>query len=717
MADLKNKLFNYLAQRHFDLMSPEQRARFDDYAKNEDFQGNMKHWYQNYKDSSTPDLANDIGTGENLTGDEWNNLYDAYQEVFQRMNDAKDPEIGFASDYNKPVKDFIKDWFGPGKVFVPSQARSTIDLMLFQDGYDPATTPPTHAPTRNLADFLDDATNKAALKPIFTNKNNSTLKEVFSTITYEDFVKGLRNQQYNSDTKFREKLETVIYYISQKMPKPGYDKPDPTEWPANIGYTTSRNGEVRTIDPILQNIFNHRDTSEWFHVQTPNIQGFKDNYTKIFDVLLTNSKIREKFLAQAGGNSIVTEPLLEAIKQTDYENKDSKDYLPPKYEDTKNWKQWLEDKLHDTYEDYFRKFVNPSRGTRIYFSPWSQDIIKAFDKEKIKPTDGLEGILAKKDNIDKNLKTKTPKDHFKWFTDTLEKLQTGGKKKTVEGALRNGKQMRELASEIIAEAVLTTPAKIKEAKTALEILSVAKYGLMSSRTFSKIREATKNMTIVSDPKLSWNNNKGVAAISKVVDNMAGAMIQGTAAIAMAAHNFIQHRRTKINKHITQNKILDAAYKKWDEKDVEEEIRKAPDQLAELAAGRGKSHLAINTGNIAAMKTTRDAMAPGPAKENLSQDIALFERATRNQANSTAELDAIHRRQSARGAGSTDKDPIQELVSYWNMLETTTKTHAFTLGSMSVKRRDFLNGFTQNISEAQTTANAYRRNHGGLSYAA
>ena len=75
LADLKNKLFNYLAQRHFDLMSPEVRARFDDYAKYEDFQGHMKHWYQNYKDSSTPDLANDIGTGENLTDDEWINLY------------------------------------------------------------------------------------------------------------------------------------------------------------------------------------------------------------------------------------------------------------------------------------------------------------------------------------------------------------------------------------------------------------------------------------------------------------------------------------------------------------------------------------------------------------------------------------------------------------------------------------------------------------------
>ena len=693
MADIKNKLFNYLAQRHFDLMPPEVRARFDDYAKYEDFQGHMKHWYQNYKDSSTPDLANNIGTGENLTDDEWINLYEAYQEVFQRMNDAKTPDLGFASQYNKPTKDFIARWFGTDKVFVPSQAKSDIDNMLFRTpGYE-----------NNLADFLNF--HKAKLKPIFTNRNNSALKDVFSSISYENFILGLQAQKYNTDTKFKEQLETVIYYIAQNMPKPGWDRPDPTEWPENVGYTSDPADPDKvgpTIDPVLRNIYDNRDTHDWFEIpnRSTHVNEFKDHYTEIFDVLLTNSTIREKFLGQATGNSIVSDPINKALELTDYGNKDSKDYVPPKYTDEKNWRQDLEDKLKDTYEDYFRKFVNPSRGTRIYFSPWSQDIIKAFDKAKVKPTDGLEGILSKKDDIAKNLKTKTPTDHFKWFTETITKLKDAGMGKAVEGALRNGKQMRHLVSGIIAEAVEQN--KVKEAKTALEILSVAKYGLSSSRTFDALNKAAKDMKIFSDDKLSWNKNEGMKFVSKAVDRTAGFAIQGVGLVATAAHNFIQHHRTKIDGDITKNKILKKSYQHWDEQDLETEVKDAPQQLANLAAGLGESHMAIHAGNIAARKTLRDGMAPGPDKDNLSRDIELFERAARNN----TELTAIRNRQTARDSAS---NPYKELVAYWNMLESVGKSHSFTLGSMSVKRKSMLADFAQGTSRAQNIASDYLSN--------
>ena len=706
MADIKNKLFNYFAQRHFDLMPPEVRARFDDYAKNEDFQGHMKHWNDNFKGASTPDLVNDITGGTNtynLTDDEWKELYDAYQEVFLNMDIAKIPSIGFDNEYKKATTDFISKWFGnyaDGKVFVQQVANTVFAEGLLSTG------------ANNLADFLDhptppvppDPAARSALKDVL--KNN--LKDsVFSDISYDDFINGLRAQRYNTDAKFKEKALTVVRYIRDNGPEQTYQIPSRTQWPLNVGYTSINAGSgiytVDTVNPTLAAIYGHSDTNTWF--ETPNrddcVNRFKDHYTEIFDTLLTNSKVREHFLAQTQ-DRLVSEPLLEAIKQTDYENKDSKDYVPDKYSDEKHWTQKFQDWKDDTYEDHLRRFVNPSRGTRLFFSPWSQDIIKAFDKEKIKPTDGLEGILSKSDAIAKRLKTKTPSDHFKWFTDTLTQLKDAGMSKAVEGALRNGKQLRQLASAIIAEAVEHD--KIKEAKTALEILSVAKYGMLCSRTFDKLRDATKDMKIFSDKDLSWNKNSGVQFVTKAMDKTAGLAIQGVALAATGLRNAISHSHTKIDGNITKNKILDKAHKHWNEEDLLEEVDKANHTLAELAAGHGKSGLVIDAGTIAARQAALAAMPSGTAKDNLKADIDSYNK-SKFTTTGTQRNDILNR-QAARAAGN---DPYKELVAYWNMLETATKTHTFALGNMSVKRRDMLENYAKGNRIAHQRAETYLTN--------
>ncbi|MBR5354519.1 MAG: hypothetical protein IK122_00140, partial [Alphaproteobacteria bacterium] len=434
---LKQKLFDYFAQRHFDLMTPEQRARFDDYAKNEDFLGHMKHWNDNYKGAMLPDLVYDTAANTNdhkLTDDEWEELYDAYQETLQNMDVEKIPSIGFDSDYKKATKDFIAKWFGSfadGKVFIPKEATAVATNIL-----SPTTPTAALRPDDVLADFLE-------AHPEFKDIFKRNLKETFSDIGYKDFIQGLKDKKYNSDTKFRSKVLEVVGYIRDYGPRAGYQAPSRSVWPENVGYTSRDLGDgtfvVNDTRPpatptspikVLTDIYANSDTDKWFEIPPANrdecIRRFKDHYTEIFDTLLTKSKVREHFLAQTN-NSIIVKPLTEAIKQTDYENKDSKDYLPAKYPDEKNWMQQFEDWKNDTYEDYLRKFTNPSRGTRIFFSPWSQNIIKAFDKVKIKPTDGLEGILAKKDDIAKKLVTsKNSTDHFKWFTDTVEKLKDAG---------------------------------------------------------------------------------------------------------------------------------------------------------------------------------------------------------------------------------------------------------------------------------------------------
>jgi len=693
MADIKNKLFNYFAQRHFDLMPPEVRARFDDYAKYEDFQGHMKHWNDNFKGASTPDLVNDITGGANtynLEPDEWEELYDAYQEVFQNMDIAKIPPIGFDNEYKKATQDFISKWFGKfadGKAFVQKTATDFADEIL-----------------STKADSLDKFLKK---NPAFKDIFKINLKEYFSDISYADFISGLGAKRYNTDTKFKEKVLAVIRYIQYNGPQEGSQIPPRSQWPIGVGYTPKDSGfgtvvvKNKSVDPLLTKIYSYQDTDSWFEIDPKTkatcIGRFKDHYTEIFDTLLTKSKVREHFLAQARGNSLVSEPLVKAIEQTDYENKDSKDFVPDKYPDEKHWTQRFQDWKDDTYENHLRRFTNPSRGTRLFFSPWSQDIIKAFDKEKIKPTDGLEGILSKSDAVAKRLKTKTPADHFKWFTETLTRLKDAGMSKTVEGALRNGKQLRQLASAIIAEAVEQD--KVKEAKTALEILSVAKYGILCSRTFDKLHDATKDMKIFSDEKLSWNKNQGVQFVTKAMDKTAGLALQGVALAATGLRNAISHSHTKIDGNITKNKILDKAHKHWNEEDSLKELDKADDKLAELAAGRGKSGHTIDAATIATKKAALAAMPAGPAKDDLKADIDAYEKF----AGSATERANIVARQAARAAGN---DPYKELVAYWNMLETATKTHTFTLGDMSVKRKDRLADYAKGNSIAQTKAADY-----------
>lgn len=667
---LKQKLFDYFAQRHFDLMTPEVRARFDDYVKNEDFQGHMKHWNDNYVGTTLPDLLA-TGSQHQLTPAEWEELYDAFQEAFQALDASKNPSVGFEGPYKKATLDFIKKYFGDSsKTFTTTSA-----------------TTPTETVFRDLETFL--RTERGALEMPFKMNMQSIFKDDF---TYDKLLSDLRSKKYNSNLKFRKQLESIIEYIDyyQNYPDPSYLPPAAATPPRTVSFAG--------LDP---------DHSKWYVIsnKSRHINQFKSDFSEIFDTLLTKSSVRADFLDKA--SSKISDPLTKAIELTDYENKDSKDYVSEKYPDEKNWRQELEDWKNNTYEDYFRKFVNPSRGTRIYFSPWSQNIIKAFDKVKIKPTDGLEGILKNKDAIAKNLKSsKTSSDHFKWFTDTIEKLQSAGMGKAVEGALRNGAQMRHLVSGLIAEAI--KQGKVKEAKTALEILSVAKYGLLSSRTLDAIRKA--DMTIFSDGKLSWNKNEGIKMVTSAVDKTARAAVVGISAGIVGINNFIQHRRTKIGNDIRNNKILNTAHKNWETENQQALQQKrdenarlfVDDKLDHLAHGNGLSGRVIaNEADLTNAENALSAMAPGAAGyDDLKADIDLYK-------------DAKARKDVITNWDANHKDQYQELIAYWDMLESVGKTHSFTLGSIGAKRKAYLKNFTRGTSQAQNDFNTYLARYGSL----
>lgn len=707
----ENKLFDYLAQLHFDLMSPEVRARFDEYAKNEDFQGHMKEWNKRYVGGLLPDFVSPgvagVTNDHQLTNDEWKKLYSAFQKTLQRMNKSKNPKVGFDGGYDKKTKDFIAKWFGSDKLFDQDKADPAVEDKL------------TDAPD-SLLSFL--TAHRGQLKTIF--ETQGVVSKDLTGFTYDNLLNGLATKKYNTDDNFRKNLFNVVGYIESYGPAggaiPGY-------WPSGLGLTPTGT-PAPAID--FTTLPMGTDFSRWFVAPTvyapplvgSRIDDFKSKHSNIFSELLDpkNSKILEKFLAES--EPIIGDQIKAAVAQTDYTNKDSKDFIPEKYPDSKNWKQRFEDWKNDTYENHLRRFTNPSRGTRLYFSPWSQNIIKAFDKTKLKPTDGLEGILSKKDDVLKNLKSSsTSTSHFKWFAETIENLKTAGMGKAVEGALRNGKQMRNLVSAVIAEAVEQN--KIDEAKTALEVLSVAKYGLSCSRTLGALREATKDMSILSDKNLSWNKNEGIQFVTKALDKTTGLAIRGLGLAATGIHNFIQHRRTKIGDDLRKNKVLSNAHKHWNEEDIHATLtktqNKATNDLAELAAGHGASGHVIDAATIAAETAALGGMPDGPAKDALQKDIDLYNKSVMDNNNATIELANISARQSTRAA-TPEKDPFRELIAYWDMLESVGKTHAFTLGSMKLKRDAMFKDETKIIagapvkqSHAKHIADTYLRNYGTL----
>ena len=730
MADLKNVLFTYLAHRHIDLMAPDVADRFDDYKKNGSFIGHMNDWNKLYYGHPIK-LLYDPVTPANSTisdPDDWTKVYDSCQKALQKMYENKNHSVGIGSDYNPATKGFIDKWFGPNpnKTFTYTQA-----------------TPSTDAIFKNLAHFLK---NNPQLSSRFTNNLSSVFN---SDMKYDKFCDKLAKGDYNKDPDFKDKVQSVIQYIKDYGPQPGYDEhPDIRLWPINCGYTISHASGVAISAPELQPILYdsttpapagitrlNNDPDRWYEIpeKDMHINWFKRDYAKFFDEILTNSVIRAKFLEKV--DDPIASALQSAIADTDYENKDSDDFVAPKPIDSKNWLEKLKKWKDDTYENHLRRFTNPSRGTRIFFSPHSQNIMKGFDKAGIKPTDGLEGILTKKDDekiqnaiaVDPNTKK-----HFDWFTKKLAEL----KKETPDdfkGALRDGTHLQKLVINIIIKA--SKENKLNEAMTALEVLSVAKYGLASSRTFDKIYESTKDLKIFSDEALSWNKaNKGVEMVSKALDNLIKTTVRTGAFVAMVGRNFVSHRRTKIDKFIGKYKNLNNYYKEWHEEDEKRHndlidsnnvhgvgmLLGALDNPARVpsATTRYKTAIQINSDNIG------DDNTPGTIKyelknagatlvningttvqvDYLQNDVDLFDDLTSRQ-----EQDTKWREKNP--------DIVHDLVAYWNMLETTTKTHTFKLGSMKVIRDNLLENFhlKNKTSQAQQDAWNYINNSGALSY--
>ena len=475
-------VLQYYMQYRFNHMPPEVRAQFDVYVKSDDFRGNMKTWKKKlmhqgtngrWTENAMPDPLNSASEFFMEDG-EWKKFFVAFQNAFRNMSADREKLEKNSPDAVK----FLDEYFGnsPSQIFTNSIANPTAEDFINND----------------FKNFLTKY--KTRLEVQF--QNWGILDKDF---TYSQLLSGISSKKYNSSPSFQKKIKKIAQYIDAYSTSeefrsvlrlgPGDTIPDVS--PIINGFDDER------VDPSKMALFKG-DASR------------RGDYVDLLNTLVKNKKIYDVFKQYDDGK--VSGKVEEANSKLDYENKESKDYVPPKRSEELTFYQKLKGDVSDTIEDYLDKYLKAS-GDRLYFSESAKLIVKAIGKS-YKPTEGLDKILEKKSDIKNNLMYKSPRatDHFDWFVKTMEELKTS-MPKTFAGALKNGRQLKAIVEELIMKAVREN--KIDEAKTAMEVLSVVKYGY----TNSKIMEAfnKSDLTIFSDKDLSWNKNEGVKFVMTAFD--------------------------------------------------------------------------------------------------------------------------------------------------------------------------------------------------------
>lgn len=497
MADDRKSMIDFVSEFYKRLifleMPDEQFVRFCEYVDKNDLGGNMKYWRDQLlrKDGDTfvkdpaaklyvrkelPDPIY-VTAGDNwqLDDSEWEKMYNAFNDAFQSMY-AKRKSLEYPEPNEKALK-FLDRFFG-----------DTAAVPLF------SYTTASHEAENTIKDLYNLLTGPHGerLKQWFNSSDNrgQYFNDEFS---WDDLIRGLNDKKYNKDPKFRQRMIDIAGALDNDMQRSDSVVRKIVGLAARLDFSTIASGfENKTVSP-------------------DKISLLKANYRELLTTLHKTPKVFEVF--QPNDSSKISKSLNDARKFLDYNNPESKSYVPPKLKDDLTLPQRISKWWDDTYENYFEKYTR-ARGDHIFMSPYAKEICKAIDKEKIKPTDGLAKILESKDAIKKRLSdSKNAPNHFEWFANTLNDLKDK-MPKAFANALKDGTRMRAIVSQMILRAVREN--KIDEAKTALETLAVIRYGYTTSKIMDTFRKS--DLTIFSDKDLSINkNNPAMQFINNAMD--------------------------------------------------------------------------------------------------------------------------------------------------------------------------------------------------------
>ncbi len=515
MASIKGFLERYFKQLHFNAMSPEVRARFDEYLQKNDLTNSMKDWRKQLMHETAPDsgkyVQNELPSIEKkdnpdtgLTDDQISELYSNINNVVSGM--AADKKLNNAEF--GAAKTFIDDFYGVGKLFHIIPLKDSVS--------DKITHLFTNAALENTVRHLLDHEERLGL-------------------SYDEFMTGIKDKKYNKDAGFREKLVNIINDIEYDYDRYGYfDEKRSATRSAIINEIASLTGE---LDPKPADY---------------SIDRFKREYGKVLERLYKKSKAKELFAAHDSYGIIGT---LDAARgEVDYDKSDSANYLYPKTVTHRSFGQNVKKKFDDFKENRLQKWHNLG-GDYMFKEAEAEDIVKAMDKAKIKRTDGLAAVISNVDAIKNELAHKTPRvgKHFDWFIKEMNIIKEADGK-AFDKALSNGIQLRRVVERVMMDAVRDD--KIAEAKTTLNILSAIKYENTTSKTLDAIKNDKDLFTLFSNNDLSFNKNPAVNVITRAVDKTV--RIAGIA-VATGATFIINTIRKMGSKVRNEGKDLAAAH--------------------------------------------------------------------------------------------------------------------------------------------------------------
>ena len=528
----------------------ERWVQFESLVKKADLTKNMADWVKLLeKDPITGNIIIDPADGfyklinldpNELSDDDW-------KELFLNTQNAMSGLVARRKSYANLGEDDIVNFIDDNK-----------DRFEKAWGDTKEATPETEAAIDYLVNKLDD----------LLKKNPDLFRQLgLSYVNIHELKAKVARKDYN-----KAEFQKEIRDIAQKYTEFVYDD----------------SKKIAGIDKDAENLadefrannvgFISNDYAGWItpEVDAAKLADFKLHYPDFMQTLYKNQKVLDAFKQHEGQNNQISSAIAVAKEKVDYANPDSKDYVSPKRSDELTLMQQVKKYVGDTYENLFEKYTK-LRGDRIYLNPATKDVCKAIDKAGIKPTDGLGKIVETASNIKANLKGKhNASAAFEWLESTLNDFKNDSNMaKSFAGALKNGRQMKNLIAELIMKAAKdaqdpkngkTKEDVIKNVKIAMEVLSIIKYANTTSKIMGAIKDDKELFNFMSNKDLSWNKNAGVQFVTSALDKSVRAAFIGIGYGATLLTNTIRKSGSKFNQKF-KNKGMKNSYKTWNTKNT------------------------------------------------------------------------------------------------------------------------------------------------------
>ncbi|MBR5904327.1 MAG: hypothetical protein IKZ49_02210 [Alphaproteobacteria bacterium] len=459
-----------------------------------------------------------------ITPDELKKVYDGFAIAMAGMKSA-------APFYDKVkgenARTFLRDYFDTYQVFqIPNatdQAEKSIkNIVDFFNTCDP-----------NISNELKNKIwNNVKKPPEYKDKLFGTVNDINKLLT------KCKNKEYNKNKSVQDKIQQLSRYLSDYLGTFSYGA-DPAK------------DALLNIKNDLE-IVSHEDAfSNITYPERMSLEDFGKNHLPVLlERLYSDKDVREKF--EAKDDKGIVEKGIGKAEKMGWDDPKSEDYVKPKYDDELTPLQQLEKWADDTYKDTLKKYEE-LRGGHLFSSPHAKEICKAIDKIKIKPADGLKTLLDKSAEVKGKIGNANSASHFDWFVETMNEVKDEIPK-AIEGCWQDANQMKCVIEKIILKATERDDEDlIKKAETAMEIMTVMKYGMMTSKVMDAMRKS--DFKVFSDGELSWNKNDGIQFVTKAFDQSVKAAFLGIGYTATIIKNQIKLRNINFSKDNNKSGLL------------------------------------------------------------------------------------------------------------------------------------------------------------------